>query len=54
MKTKYRFSRNVYAMSGRKWCNKHLKHTTTENIQPNKMTENKVLEIEIPRCVNFF
>ena len=23
-------------------------------IQPNKMTENKVLEIEIPRCVNFF
>ena len=32
MKTKYRFSRNVYAISDRLWCNKHLRHTTTENM----------------------
>ena len=29
MKTKSRFSRNVYAICGRIWCNKHLRHTTT-------------------------
>ena len=32
MKTKSRFSRNVYAMSDRIWCNKHLRHTATEKI----------------------
>ena len=32
MKTKSRFSRNVYAVSDRIWCNKHLRHTTMENI----------------------
>ena len=55
-------SRNVCAISDRMWCNKHLRHTTTENmwyspdcdIQSNKMAENKVLEIEIPRFVNVF
>ena len=31
MKTNSRFSRNVYAISNRIWCNKHLWHTTTEN-----------------------
>ena len=62
MKTKSRFSRNVYAISDRIWCNKHLRHTTTEKYVvfawlrylPNKMAENKVLEIEIPRFVNVF
>ena len=29
-KTKSRFSPNVYAISDRIWCNKHLRHTTTE------------------------
>ena len=32
MKTNSRFSRNVYAISDRIWCNKHLRHTTTENM----------------------
>ena len=30
MKTNSRFSWNVYAISDRIWCNKHLRHTTTE------------------------
>ena len=30
MKTNSRFSRNVHAISDRIWCNKHLRHTTTE------------------------
>ena len=30
MKTNSRFSCNVYAVSNRIWCNKHLRHTTTE------------------------
>ena len=30
MKTNSRFSRNVYVISDRIWCNKHLRHTTTE------------------------
>ena len=32
MKTNSRFSRNVFEISDRIWCNKHLRHTTTENI----------------------
>ena len=28
--TKIPISRNVYEMSDSKWCNKHLRHTTTE------------------------
>ena len=32
MKTNSRFSWNVYAISDRIWCNKHLRHTTTENM----------------------
>ena len=32
MKSNSRFSRNVYAISDRIWRNKHLRHTTTENI----------------------
>ena len=32
MKKKSRFSQNVYAISDRIWCYKHLKHTTTENM----------------------
>ena len=35
MKTNSRFSRNVYAISDRIWCNKHLKHTTTEKYDNN-------------------
>ena len=31
MRTKSQFSRNVYAIP-RIWCNKHLRHTTTENM----------------------
>ena len=30
--TKSQFSRNVYAIRDRIWCNKHLRHTTTENM----------------------
>ena len=30
MKTNSRFSRNVYEISDRIWCNKHLRHKTTE------------------------
>ena len=30
MKTNSRFSRNVYAISNRVWCDKHLRHTTTQ------------------------
>ena len=62
MKTKSRFFRNVYAISDRIWCNKHLRHTTTEKYVvfawlrylTEQMAENKVLEIEIPRFVNVF
>ena len=32
METKSRYTQNVYAISDRTWCNKHLRHTTTENI----------------------
>ena len=56
-KTKSRFSRNVYAINDRIWCNKQLRHTTTEKyvvFAKNKMAENKVLEIEISRFVNVF
>ena len=35
MKTNYRFSRNVYPISDRKWCNTHLRHTTTEKYERN-------------------
>ena len=30
MKTKARFSPNVYATSDKIWCNKHLRHTATD------------------------
>ena len=36
MKTNSRFSRNVYAISDRIWCNKHLRHTTTEKYDNNE------------------
>ena len=35
MKTNSWFSRNVYAISDRIWCNKHLRHTTTEKYDNN-------------------
>ena len=35
MKTNSRFSRNLYAISDRIWCNKHLRHTTTEKYDNN-------------------
>ena len=35
MKTNSRFSRNVYAISDRIWCNKHLRHATTEKYDNN-------------------
>ena len=35
MKTKSRFSRNVYAISDRIWCNRHLRHTATEKYDNN-------------------
>ena len=35
MKTNSRFSQNVYALSDRIWCNKHLSHTTTEKYDNN-------------------
>ena len=35
MKTNSRFPRNVYAISNRIWCNKHLRHTTMEKYDKN-------------------
>ena len=35
MKTNSRFSRNVYAISDRMWCNKLLRHTSTEKYDNN-------------------
>ena len=35
MKTNFRFSRNVFTISDRIWCNKHLRHTTTEKYENN-------------------
>ena len=35
MKTKFQFSRNIYATRDRIWCNKHLRHTTTEKYDNN-------------------
>ena len=35
MKTNSRFSRNVYTVSDRIWCNKRLRHTTTEKNENN-------------------
>ena len=35
MKTNSRFLRNVYAISDRIWCDKHLRHTTTEKYDIN-------------------
>ena len=34
-KTNSRFSRNVYKINDRKWCNKHLRHTTTGKYENN-------------------
>ena len=34
-KTNSRFYRNVYAISDRIWCNKHLRHTTTKKCDNN-------------------
>ena len=35
MKTNSRFSQNVYTISDRIWCIKHLRHTTTEKYDSN-------------------
>ena len=35
IKTNSRFSRNVYKISDRIWCNTHLRHTTTEKYENN-------------------
>ena len=35
MKTNPRFSRNVYTISDRIWCNKHRRYTTTEKYEDN-------------------
>ena len=35
MKTNSRFSRNVYTISDTIWCNKHLRHATTEKYENN-------------------
>ena len=35
MKTNSRFSRNVYTISDIIWCNKHLRHATTEKYENN-------------------
>ena len=36
MKTNSLFSRNVFARSDRIWCNKHIRHTTTEKYDNNR------------------
>ena len=36
MKTKSRFSWNVYTISDKILCNKHLRHTTTEKYESNE------------------
>ena len=35
--TKYQFSRNVYAIRDRIWCNKYIRHTNTENLITGKV-----------------
>ena len=35
MKTNFRVSQNVYSISDRIWCNKHLRHTTTQKYENN-------------------
>ena len=35
MKTNSPFSRNVYAVSDKIWCSKHLRHITTEKYENN-------------------
>ena len=35
MNTNSRYSRNVYTISDRIWCNKHIMHTTTEKYENN-------------------
>ena len=45
MKTKSRFSRNVYAISDRVWCNKHLRHATTENMIMGKVDTSDLMMI---------
>ena len=45
MKTKSRFSRNVYAISDRIWCNKHLRHITTENVIMGKADSSDLMMI---------
>ena len=39
MKTNSRFSRNVYIIDDIKWCNKHLRHTTTDKYKNNEKGE---------------
>ena len=36
MKTNSRFSRNVYTISDKIWCNKHLRRTTAEKYENNE------------------
>ena len=52
MKTNSRLSRNVYTISDRIWCNKHLRHTTTKNIKTMAKVDTSDLMMIITWVVN--
>ena len=54
MKTNSRFSWNVYAISDRIWCYKHLRHTTTENMITMGKVDTSDLMIIITWAIDIF
>ena len=52
IETKPRLSRNIYAISDRIWCNKHLRHTTTENMITMGMVDTSDLKMIITWAVD--
>ena len=53
METKSRFSLNVYAISHRIWCKKHLRHTNTENMVNGK-ADTSDLMMTIARAIDIY
>ena len=52
MKTKSRFSRNVYEISDSIWCDTHLRHTATENILTMGKVDTSDLVMTVTRAIN--
>ena len=52
MKTNSRFSQNVYTISDRILCNKHLRHTTTENTKAMGKVDTSDLMMIITRAID--